>query len=561
MQITVKTPPCPQCCGRKPQDAELVCQSQAGLACQCGFPPFTGQTNPPRFYRKRTKVGSMLLRNFGNATCAGGSPTPVGYSCRTRGGTASLIGFSEFTTPSSPPKKYRAKTYSGRHDRCNFTSFAYCLAGTPINGSDARVFALSCQYNKTTGVLTTTGVNTEYQNLFAACPATVFLSSSNSCTESLSTTGQFDHTTTPQTMSEFVVAQCALQALVYSTVSTSAVIHLSDEDLETDAIDRLLSGAGGTWSSWTPTGDGTGGTCVPASCCLARHQIRTTGFDFVYQEAQFQISQTGLLANTAYAVQIDLWRRTYNTGSFVFWKTIVAIGTTDEDGVLLIDEQTVENERGFETYAKTVYLDTSDLSHVADSWAYSGEYALPSCVLVPTDGSTRYVNGVPSGMPDVADYAGLDNVAVDATSQVFVGTGSCVQTGGSSSSLLTGTMTDTLSEEDTIGDAIARALGSMGWSGSGCVSSIQNRNLGEACFGVTKARVQAIFRKLTIGQNYTGTIVFVGRVAGSADPWGPYGQQVISFTATATEETTAWVDVPLVNGMEIKADYGYAVPA
>jgi hypothetical protein len=122
-------------------------------------------------------------------------------------------------------------------------------------------------------------------------------------------------------------------------------------------------------------------------------------------------------------------------------------------------------------------------------------------------------------------------------------------------------MTDALSKEDTIPAAIARALALASWSGAGCVSSIQNRNPGERCFGVKKSRVQGIFSGLTVGANYLGYIVFQGRVVGSADPWGAYGQQVISFTAVNPTETTPWVDVPLVSGMEIQAAYCYAAPA
>jgi len=555
MTIKVNTGPCPGCCGRK--NGALNCQSQSAQACLCGWPEFV-PSFPARFYRKRIKSGSFLRHEFANATCAGGTIVPVGMSCRTRGGTASLIGFDEFIA-SSPPKKYRTKTFSGGHLRCNFNSEIDCANGSPEAGSDDHVFTMVCQYDKMTGALMSTGSNVVHQDL-GFCPAVTVLTTFD-CTYNIIPTEQFGVNQTQTNQTEYIIGQCLHHGVVWSRISTNEKIDLSDEDTETDAINRLLAGGGGTWSGWTVTGDGSGGTCIPSACCLSRYEQRTSGFTFVYQEAQFQINQTGLSANTVYNVSVDLWRRSFGIGSFAFWKTIIVTGTTDNAGTLLIDQQDVPIDVGFETYAATAYITESWLTETSDLWAYAGEYTLPGCVLSEVDTSQRLINGVPAGKPDEADYAGFDTVTVEATQRTIAGTNVCVQTGGSSSAKLSGSMTDALSEEDTIAAAITRAFASAAWSGAGCVSAIQNRNPGENCFGVKKSRAQGIFSKLTPGADYIGYIVFQGRVVGSADPWGSYGQQVISFTATSDTETTPWVDVPLVSGMEIQAAYCYAAPA
>lgn len=74
-----------------------------------------------------------------------GSCVSVAYECRIRGGVAELIGFSEFTSPSTPPKKYRVKTLSGEvtssiFDDSNCTDPALALSGTwsmPTTGANS----------------------------------------------------------------------------------------------------------------------------------------------------------------------------------------------------------------------------------------------------------------------------------------------------------------------------------------------------------------------------------------------------------------------------------------
>lgn len=130
---------------------------------------------------------------------------------------------------------------------------------------------------------------------------------------------------------------------------------LSNEDTEANAIARLMAGAAGTWTSWTPTGDGTGGTCLPGTCCLARWEERETGFDFAYQDAEWRVQRTGLTPSTTYTLKVELWRRPFGTGSFALYGVQYFTAMTDGAGDLDADGP-VDNEMGFETYAGAIEL-------------------------------------------------------------------------------------------------------------------------------------------------------------------------------------------------------------
>ena len=130
---------------------------------------------------------------------------------------------------------------------------------------------------------------------------------------------------------------------------------LSDEDSDADAITRLLAGAGGTWGSWIGTGDGTGGTCVPSSCCLARWEERTTDFDFEYHEAEWRVQRTGLTPSASYSIRVHLYRRAFGVGAYVLFGYQTFGAMTDGAGNLDVDGP-VDNEQGFETYAGFIDL-------------------------------------------------------------------------------------------------------------------------------------------------------------------------------------------------------------
>ena len=210
---------------------------------------------------------------------------------------------------------------------------------------------------------------------------------------------------------------------------------------------------------------------------------------------------------------------------------------------------------------------------IRDDWDFTGLYS-PSGGSCPapaeTDNTARHSQSygdcpLASGGtlqtpgPVESDYAGLASDVTTETTRNINGLGSCISVGGGTYVKLTGSLSESLTQEDTSQDAIDRVTPGLTWSGSGCVSSIQQPDA-TGTFGFMKSRVRATFRALTVGKDYAGYILFQQRSVGSADNWTTYGQQVIDFTAEGPTETTAWVDVPLVDGMEIRAATCYAVP-
>ncbi len=281
----------------------------------------------------------------------GGTCLATGLNCRVRGGTATLIGYSEFVSPSTPPKKYRKKAFSGRNDRCNFNSAADCNAGTPIQGSDASVFGLTCQYDKTTGLLSSTGLNQTLQN-FGTCPASTLLSTSTDCSANLTAGTQVGVTQTQTSQARYVIGQCILSGSVYSQVTTSLKINLSDEDLETDAIARLLAGAGGTWGAWTAPGS-LGCTGSPASCCLAEYEQRTSAFSFAYDESQARVQVSGLANGMPYYTKFGIYRSVHGANTYSLYQTQVVGANADITGTFTATID-VPNDEGYDTYAALI---------------------------------------------------------------------------------------------------------------------------------------------------------------------------------------------------------------
>jgi YD repeat-containing protein len=68
-------------------------------------------------------------------------------------GTAKLCGFSEYTSPSTPPKKYRTETLTGHE---NDTDYGSPGCGGTLGNSSTRTYSGSCQYSSVDCSTTTT---------------------------------------------------------------------------------------------------------------------------------------------------------------------------------------------------------------------------------------------------------------------------------------------------------------------------------------------------------------------------------------------------------------------
>ena len=267
--------------------------------------------------------------------CCGIEVACASMECRTRGGTASLCGYAEWTGyESTPPKKYRTKTLSGSLFWCYYS-------GTPCTtktSSFGYTWGGTCYYNASTCALTQSGTSVLNHG-----DATCALTTDDPATTACGITGatsSLDETLTSTVRTLVGNGNCVNDS-GWRQASGTATDTLSVEDTEADALSRLLAGAGGTWSAWS---------AASSTTCLARWQNRTSGFDLIYQEAQWRIVFTGLSASTAYSVQVKMYRRTYGSGGYTLYQTQTAMGTSDGSGNLTLSGD-VPNAYGYETYA------------------------------------------------------------------------------------------------------------------------------------------------------------------------------------------------------------------
>lgn len=271
--------------------------------------------------------------------CSTGIPAKM--ECRQRGGTASLVGCPEIVNTSTPPRSYRHGTINGSTESRNYgLNPCFSTYGTSICN-----YSGTTQYDKATGVVTYGGVN-ECDGVTFGVGVPCYAGCPSSCTEVFSCT-QTGWTTAPSGVC------CYNGANYILTVNAARTAVFDDEDLESDAVARLLAGAGGTWGSWNLTGDGVSG-CLPQICCLAQWQTRTTGFSFAYNEGQFRISNSSgsLAPSSNYNCKVKIYRRVSGVvGPFFLYQTLVFPVTTDGSGDIAPFAGDVPNDQGFETYS------------------------------------------------------------------------------------------------------------------------------------------------------------------------------------------------------------------
>lgn len=269
------------------------------------------------------------------ACCGVGS---VSLFCRTRGGIAALVGCAEFV-PSNPVRAYRLATASG-----SATTKGY--AGPVCAGVETNT--VTCVYTGFTQYDPSTGVPTNGGSL--VCNG---IPSGTGCPCSFNDACNINFTFSATVATEGLTNACCPDGSTGNSLKSTATTFkatLTDEDLESDAIARLLAGTGGIWSSWNPIGDGTGGTCLADSCCEAEYEQRTASFSFGYQESQFKADMTLLDPSTNYVLSMKLYRRLY--GSLGPWSLVLTSNygfTSDALGTAEVTDD-VPNLEGYETY-------------------------------------------------------------------------------------------------------------------------------------------------------------------------------------------------------------------
>lgn len=240
------------------------------------------------------KIAARKAGTSGTKCCC---TPPVVLECKSKSSSATLVGHSEFTTPSTPPKKYLKKTGSGTHYRCLY--FTACPPGGTIQGSDNQTLSGCDEYNPATGGWVTRGTITNKGNV-GFCPAT---------TVTLTGTGFWDGPHTSDG-SWLVATVSRVQSRVgdgetcgpaefgkFCVPSGYQQFDLTDEDTESAAEAR----ATGTWGSWS-----TPALC--STCCVASRDDRT-GFSWGFRSSKYRVGVTEGVDGDAYDVAVDYERR------------------------------------------------------------------------------------------------------------------------------------------------------------------------------------------------------------------------------------------------------------
>ncbi len=276
---------------------------------------------------------ATLTKTVTTSTVCGCCEPPAGpcfpgaFSCRTKGGVATLCGYSEWTGHASiPPKKYKKVAIGGGYVFQQKTSNTCLVSGGP---DIACNWSGSCEYTLPGCAQTIAGI----QN----CGAGNTPNCGNLGGDFQP--GSPDTLTTATLVQAIVTGICRNNGITWGRyTAANQFAQLSDEDTDGDAIARMMAAA--IWTAF-------GGTVAD---CTAKWQTRTDGFTIAYQECEWQIFVSGLAPDTGFAVEMNYFRRVFGSGAFELFQTDTVYGYSDGGGALLITGS-VPNEEGFETYA------------------------------------------------------------------------------------------------------------------------------------------------------------------------------------------------------------------
>lgn len=278
----------------------------------------------------------------------GNKPTNYTLQCRTRNGTASLCGFSEQTGHESiPPKKYRVLTGSGSVYRCIYND-SNC--SSPAGVSDGWIISGSASYNKNTCELT----DSSTANLLSGsgCPTSNVIGSfslvddwNSSPPNIIGDLVAYPQITTSTSVTQTGIGVCfTFHDSSFGIPFGSASLIVSDEDIESDAINRLFPNPNAGWTSFSaPSANG---------CCTASYVLRNSGdFSFAITQSQFQLSGSGLTPNARFTIPISIYRRILGSSDpYILYETLVYNTTTTDSGTFQVVDF-VPNDPGFQTYA------------------------------------------------------------------------------------------------------------------------------------------------------------------------------------------------------------------
>lgn len=232
-------------------------------------------------------------------------PDPVvNLVCASESGTATLCGSSEFTNPSTPPKKYRNLSVSGYWQTCNWDSANGACTGATGN-SDRMTYQGSCSRNSATCGITNTlerlygstslqpcnpPAGSHYDNLECDRPYNPV----NFSNGDYPTIFQESNTQTVRTWTYEV--GCTDLGSFGRIWSGTVTWTLSQQDTDADAMARA--------------------TKTPGSSCTATHQPRGAGvFSFDFSEVNYDLNASALYIGLNYKITVDWLEEDYGGGN------------------------------------------------------------------------------------------------------------------------------------------------------------------------------------------------------------------------------------------------------
>lgn len=261
-----------------------------------------------------------------------------------KSGNAFLIGYSEFSSPSTPPKKYRVQTQDGSFTDCNWNG--------PVCAGAYLTFGSATSYGAYTfDRITAAGTSAMYVQSRSDVSANACLPNgpvSGAPTLvagpsiTLPPTGSQGTNTSSPTFEEYVGnGNCVVLGSESGVNRGYRNLTLTVEDTEADALNRLdLANAYGAYGSSVLSGS---------------VQPRVTGFNFNAQLCQYKAQFAGLPPLEAYSIEAKVYRRIYGSSDpFVLFETLVYPDQSTDSSGNMSFTNTTPVESGFEAQVQTV---------------------------------------------------------------------------------------------------------------------------------------------------------------------------------------------------------------
>lgn len=276
-----------------------------------------------------------------------GAPVASTLQCRTKGGTATLCGFSEYVNPSVPPIKYLAQFASGAFYGCA----QYGTAPPPgcAGGNYFRLnhdYSGAYQFSAVDCSTSDTGLDTQTQTTsfpspqVGCFPGTCPIPNGTVVLGAVWAPGFADVFTIVTTSNQvtYTAKGCAWFVPGDNDQFNGGTVYktLSGEDTEQNAIDRLMAST--SFGAF-------GGCSAPGSSW----QARVAGFSFAYQRAEWRVTAAGLNPTSTHCFSFDVYRSAYGAGVYTLFETLYFSVDTDAGGNLSATG-TVVSDRGFDFY-------------------------------------------------------------------------------------------------------------------------------------------------------------------------------------------------------------------